>query len=110
MKIRNSTSKPIEGIVWDCLFIDPNSNTELGRHQFVSYARIAKDKSVTLQGKLRSPPVRVVRISESSKNGPRFIERAVIQCVLYADDTAWRNPSGRDGVCEALKNSKAPLK
>ena len=111
MKVRNTGSKVIEGIAWDYLFIDPNSNTELGRHQFVSYAKVPRDKTVTLQGQLRSPPIRVVRTSESSKNTrPKFIERAVIQCVLYADDTAWRNPGGRDSVCEFLKNEKALLK
>lgn len=111
MKVRNTGSKVIEGIGWDYLFIDPTSNTQLGRHQFVSYAKVPRDKTVTLQGQLRSPPIRVVRTSESSKNTrPKFIERAVIQCVLYADDTAWRNPGGRDGVCEFLKNEKALLK
>jgi len=111
MKIRNTGSKVIEGIAWDYLFIDPNSNTELGRHQFVSYAKISMDKIVTLQGQLRSSPIRVVRTPESSNNTrPKFIERAVIQCVLYADDTAWRNLRARDGVCEFLKNEKALLK
>ena len=111
MKIRNMGSKVIEGIAWDYLFIDPNGNTELGRHQFVSYAKISTDKTVRLEGQLRSPPIRVIRTPESSKNTrPKFIERAVIQCVLYADDTGWRNPGARDDVCEFLKNEKALLK
>lgn len=111
MKIRNTGSKVIEGIAWDYLFIDPNSNTELGQHQFVSYAKIPIDKTVTLQGQLRSSPIRIVRTAESSNNTrPKFIERAVIQCVLYADETAWRNLRARDGVCEFLKNEKDLLK
>jgi len=111
MKIRNTGSKAIEGVAWDYLFIDPNSNTELGRHQFVSYAKISIDKTVTLQGLLRSSPIRVVRTPESSNNTrSKFIERVVIQCVLYADDTAWRNLRARKGVCEFLKNEKTLLK
>jgi hypothetical protein len=111
MKVKNTGSKVIDGIAWDYLFIDPNSNAELGRHQFVSYARISTEKTVTLQGQVRSSPIRVVRTAESSNNPrPKFIERAVIQCVLYADDTAWQNLRTREGVCEFLKNEKALLK
>jgi hypothetical protein len=111
MKIRNADSRVIEGIAWDYLFIDPNNNSELGRHQFVSYAKVATGQSVTLQGQLRSPPTRVVPASNEGKNThPKFVERAVIECVLYADDTMRRNPSAREGVCEFLKNSKPSIK
>jgi hypothetical protein len=111
MKIRNASSKIIEGIAWDYLFLDPNSLTELGRHQFLSYAKLPTNKSITLQGQLRSPPTRVIRTSDSGKQAhPKLIERSVIQCVLYADDTVWRNPNARGGVCELLKNSKALMK
>jgi hypothetical protein len=109
LKIRNVGLKAIEGLAWDYLLIDPDSNTELGRHQFLSYAKARTNKSLELHGQLRSPPVRVVRAS-GQKTQPRFIERAVIECVLYADDTVWRNPQARDGVCELLKNNKALIK
>ena len=109
LKIRNVGAKAIEGIAWDYLFIDPNSNTELGRHQFLSYAKAAKDKSIGLQAQLRSPPVRVVRAS-GQKTHPKLIEREVIECVLYADATVWTNPAARPGVCELLKNERVLLK
>jgi len=109
LKIKNVGPKVIEGLAWDYLLIDPDNNTELGRHQFLSYAKARTNKSVELRGQLRSPPVRVVRASDQ-KTHPRFIERAVIECVLYADDTVWRNPHARDGVCELLKNNKAVIK
>jgi hypothetical protein len=109
LKIRNVGPKVIEGLAWDYLLIDPDSNTELGRHQFLSYAKAPTNKSLELRGQLRSPPVRVVRAS-GQKTHPKFIERAVIECVLYADNTVWRNPHARDGVCELLKNNKALIK
>src|SRR6266700_7252308 len=56
MKIRNLGLKVIDGIAWDYLFIDPLSKAEVSSHQFVSYAKVAKSKTVTLQGDLRSPP------------------------------------------------------
>jgi hypothetical protein len=114
LKIRNTSAKLIEGIAWDYLFIDPNSNTELGKHQFLSYEKIPANKSATLKSQLRSPPMRVIRAADSEKRAhgsrPKFIERAVIQCVLYADDTVWKNPAAREGVCELLKKTKALIK
>ena len=111
IKIRNVGSKTIEGLAWDYLFIDPSNNAELGTHQFLSYAKVPTERTGTLRAQLRSPPTRVVRSSESAKNAhPKLIERSVVQCVLYADDTVWRNPKARDGVCELLKNNKALIK
>jgi hypothetical protein len=111
LKLKNIGSKTIEGIAWDYLFIDPTSNTELGNHQFLSYAKVPANKSATLEAQLRSPPTRVVRSSDSTKNAhPKLIEKSVIQCVLYSDDTVWKNAYARDGVCELLKNNKAIIK
>src|SRR5260221_5444009 len=111
MKIKNVDSKTIEGVAWDYLFIDPSKNTELGKRQFLSYARVRTDQSATLKAQLRSPPIRLVRATHSAGNKQaKPIERSVIQCVLFADDTVWRNPHARDGVCELLKNDKALMK
>ena len=111
LKIRNTGSKLIEGIAWDYLFIDANSKAELGKHQFLSYEKVPVNKSVTLPGQLRSPPVRVIRTADSPRSAPaKFIERAVIQCVLYADDTVWKNASARVDVCELLKHSTDLMK
>jgi hypothetical protein len=106
LKFKNS-GKPIEGLAWDYLFLAPNTNTEIGRHQFVSYRTVSTGKAVTLQAQLRSPPIRVFRPSESTQTShPKFRERAVVQCVLYADDTMWKRSDARDGVCEFLKQGK----
>lgn len=111
MKIRNVTATRIEGIAWDYLFLDPNNNRELDSHQFLSYDKVAPDKVITLRGQLRSPPTRIILASSSRANQrPGFIERAVIECVLFADDTTWRNSNAREGVCELLKNSRNMLK
>jgi hypothetical protein len=101
----------IEGIAWDYLFIDPKSDKEMGRHQFLSYARIAATKGSQLQAQLRSPPVRVVTSPDSTKSAPQKpTERAVIQCILYEDDSVWKNPQAREGVCNLLRKSKPPVK
>jgi len=106
LKIRNS-GKQIAGVAWDYLFLDPINHAELGSHQFVSYTKIPGDKAVTLQGQIRTPPIRVIRTSQSLKNAhPKFLERAVIQCLLYTDDTVWKNPNARELICEFLKKEK----
>ena len=107
MKIRNLGFKIIDGIAWDYLFIDPHSRAQVSGHQFVSYAKIAKNKTVTLQSDLRSPPTRIVRASNSGKDThPKFLEQAVIQCILYGDGSVWKSPQARDGLCDLLKNNK----
>ena|SRR5712692_7633888 len=111
LKIRNTGAKAIEGIAWDYLFIDPNSNTELDRHQFLSYSKVAANSGAAVRGELRAPPTRVLRASDAGKNShPRFIERAEIECVLYADNTLWQNRSSKEGVCELLRSGKALVK
>jgi hypothetical protein len=111
MKIKNVDTKTIEGLAWDYLFIDPGNHSELGKHQFLSYAKVRTGRSATLKAQLRSPPVRLVRATDSGENQqPKLIEKSVVQCVLYADDTVWTNPHARAGVCELLKNDKALMK
>ncbi|PWT95803.1 MAG: hypothetical protein C5B55_00780 [Blastocatellia bacterium] len=110
MKIKNVGSKAIEGIAWDYIFIDPNLNSEIGRHQFLTYSKILTSKTATLRGDLRTPPISVIGTPTSgSSQHSRYIERGVVQCVLYEDESVWKNPSAKPGICEFLK-SKSPVK
>lgn len=111
LRIRNIGPKVIEGVAWDYVFVDPISNREVGKHSFLSYAGIPMSGSVSLKGELRSPPTMIVRASDSAKvRRPRLIEKAAIKCVLYADETVWRNPEASDGVCEFLKRGKSLIR
>jgi hypothetical protein len=111
MKIRNAGPKEIKGISWDYVFIDPNSRAELGRHQILSYAKISPNKRIGLQSESRTPPTRILQAATSDKDKhPKLLQGAVIECVLYADDSVWRNPRANEGACESLKNAKAALK
>jgi hypothetical protein len=110
MKIKNDGARMIEGVAWDYVFIDKSSNNELGRHQFLSYEKVAAGKTVTFKSELRSPPTRVVQASNSREKHPQFTERAVVQCVLYADDSSWRNHDAPVDVCSLLRKNKNLLK
>lgn len=106
MKIKNAGAKLIEGVAWDYVFIDKSSDHELGRHQFLSYEKVETGKTVTFKSQLRSPPTRVVAASNPRDKHPQFIERAVVQCVLYADDSSWRNHDATVDACSLLRKNK----
>jgi len=111
MKVKNNGVKVIEGIAWDYIFIDPKSDKEIGRHQFLSYARISTNQESTLRAELRSPPVRVIpNPASASAKQQQLSGRALIQCVLYADDSIWKNPQAPAGVCDLLRNTKPAAK
>jgi hypothetical protein len=109
LKMRNDADREIGAVAWDYLFLDPNTGAELARHQFLSYVKTEPSRTVTLQAQNRTPPIRILRAANNGKH-TRPIERVEIQCVLFADDTVWRNRFGRKGTCELLKNSETALK
>jgi hypothetical protein len=110
MKVKNDGAKMIEGVAWDYVFTDKSSNREVGRHQFLSYERVATGKIVTFKSQLRSPPTRVVQVSNSREKHRQLTERAVVQCVLYADDSSWKNQDAPIDACSLLRKSKDLLK
>ena len=111
MKIKNTGPKTIEGIAWDYVFIDPNGGAELGRHQFLSYIKAPPNKEVTLKGQMRTAPIRIVQASSTARQKhTSLIERAAIQCVLFGDETVWRNPAQTKDICEFLKNAETLIK
>ena len=108
LKIQNVGSKTIQAVAWDFVFINATTKAVLGNHQFLSYSIAKPAQIVTLQGQLRTRPITLVQAgdADAKKRGLKFLERAIIQCVLYDDETTWKNPAGRDGVCDLLKKSK----
>ena len=100
MKIKNTGTKTIEGVSWEYVFSDPASGQELGRHQFLSYEKIAATKFGNLHNEVRSPAMRVVRADNSRNLKP--VETSIIQCVLYSDETTWRNPNAPIDACTKL--------
>jgi hypothetical protein len=111
LKIRNLGPKTIQAVAWNYVFVDATTKAVLGNHQFLSYSVAKPAQTVTLQGLQRTRPMAVVQAAntDAKGKGPKFLERAVILCVLYNDETTWKNPEGRDAVCDLLKSSKPPV-
>jgi hypothetical protein len=109
MRVKNVGGKTIEGVAWDYVFTDVTANKEVGRHQFLSFDTLKDQKATTFTSQLRSPPVRVVQTpneSNGNKEHPKYASRAIIQCVLYADETAWRGPQASTDICALLKTQR----
>jgi hypothetical protein len=102
MKIKNTNAKRIEGVAWSYEFLDRETKSQLGRHEFLSYRKISPGAAGLLENPLRSPPVRVINASEDQPAQPKMTERATIECVLFSDETTWRNGVARESVCNAL--------
>ena len=110
MKIRNTGSKEIEGVAWDYVFLDPSTSTEVARHQFLSFEKVAPTKTATFQSEQRTPPIRLVRSQSADANKhDKPLEKSVVQCVLYADGTTWRNEHASSDICSLLKKGKTGL-
>jgi hypothetical protein len=110
MKIKNTGSKEIEGVAWDYVFLDPSTSAEIGRHQFLSFEKVASNKTATFQSEQRTPPVRTVRTQGADANKhDKPLEKSVVQCVLYEDGTTWRNESASPDICNLLKKGKSGL-
>jgi hypothetical protein len=108
LKIRNVGAKTIQAVAWDYVFLHATTKAVLGNHHLLSYSIAKPAQTVTLQAPQRTRPVTVVQAGkpDAKDEAPKFLERAVIQCVLYDDETSWKNPAGRDGVCDLLKKNK----
>jgi hypothetical protein len=102
MKVKNVGAKRIVGVAWTYSFLDRETKAELGRHEFLSYKKIAPGAVGVFENPLRSPPVRVVKTSDNSSSQRQVSERATVQCILFADETVWRNVHASPEVCKFL--------
>jgi len=102
MKIRNTGAKRIEAVAWTYEFVDRETKAEVGRHEFISYKKIAPGSAGVLENPLRSPPVRVVKATEAQASQPKLTERATIKCILFSDETTWHKGRADEAACKAL--------
>src|SRR6266568_647180 len=110
MKVKNTGPKPIEAVAWDYVLRDPTSHAEVSRHQFLSFEKVQPDKTATFESRQRTPPILKTKIEarEGDKQA-KIEEQAIIRCVLYADETTWRDSNTPQNVCDLLKKGKTNL-
>ena len=89
--MKNSSTKPIEEIDWDYVFIDSATGQELGRHQFTSTKIIQPGKSKELTFMLSSPPTKRISVSALNKQERSGIaDQVVVVRVKYSDGSVWQ--------------------
>ena len=89
--LKNSSTKPIEEIDWDYVFIDSAMGQELGRHQFTSTKIIQPGKSKELTFMLSTPPTKRISVHALNKQERSGIaDQVVVVRVKYSDGSVWQ--------------------
>ena len=89
--LKNSSTKPIEEVDWDYVFIDSATGQELGRHQFTSTKMIQPGKSKELTFMLSTPPAKrisVFALNKQERSG--MADQVVVVRVKYSDGSVWQ--------------------
>jgi hypothetical protein len=94
VKLRNDGAKDISKIMWDYVFFEPGTETEVGRRRFVSKANISPGGAKNIIARALAPPAATVN-AKTAGNKPhdQYSEKVVIQRVEYADGSVWRASS-----------------
>jgi hypothetical protein len=93
VKLRNNGSKVIKSIDWDYLFLDPDTNALVSRHQFTSDDTIKPGKSKEVGVLYLIPPVQTVSAKMlSRKNLAKYKEQVVLMRILFSDGSIWQHP------------------
>lgn len=91
--LKNASTKHIEEIDWDYVFIDAATSEELGRHQFTSTKTIAPGRSKEVSFRVSAPPTKRISIYALDKQERSGIaDQVVIVRVKYSDGSVWQLP------------------
>jgi len=89
--LRNDSEKTIKSIDWDYIFIDPENQNEVARHQFTSDETIKPGKTKEVSVLYLIQPVKTISVRMLSKRDPLpYREQVVISRVLFADGSVWQ--------------------
>ena len=94
VKLRNTSTKGIRKIMWDYVFFEPGTETEVGRRRFISKVKISPGGTSNVVARAAAPPASTVNARTAGKKPEeQYSEQVVIQRVEYADGTVWRMKS-----------------
>ncbi len=90
VKVRNDGNLTIQSIDWDFLFIDPDTGTEVMRHQFTSDETIKPGNTKELSVLYLVPPVKTTSVRMlGKKDSEAFTQQAVIMRIVFANGASW---------------------
>ena len=111
VKFRNETGRKIKGVAWDHIFSDPKTNEVLERHAFMDGNSIGDKSTKEFSKSSSTPPINIVDVKNTGKEAPPPANQSVnIKCIIFDDNTAWKNKDVAESVCDDLRwKIKHPL-
>src|SRR2546423_1073048 len=104
VELQNDGAKSIKAVLWEYLLIDGKTKEELGRHQFVSFEKVARNASKAMTARSRLSPSRIVTVQDSPPTpGSTVVERVVLKCVAFDDGSVWQSAGLAVQSCEPLR-------
>jgi hypothetical protein len=86
VRVRSYSGKVIKAVVWDYVFVDPETNAELARHNFYSEEKLSPGKTKLLVATSPRPPTRVISAKMLYRNASDpYIERVEIKAIIFVD-------------------------
>ena len=93
-KIMNTGTKTIRALIWEYVFFDPDTQLDVGRHQYRSEINLRPGKNKTLGGRSQSPQTSIIDVTKTDKKFQhQYSERVVIHRIEYADGSFWQRGS-----------------
>jgi hypothetical protein len=93
VKIKNTGLKTIRAVDWGYIFIDQETQQELGRHRYSNKVKIRPGQNNGLVGRTANPPTYTVNVNNTKReSNTQPSEQVVIYRIEYDDGTVWESP------------------
>jgi hypothetical protein len=90
LKVKNTGQKTIQTIIWDYVFLEPGTEHEVGRQQFLSEGKINPGKTKNISVSSLSPPSNSINVKVTGKKmRDQYSEKIIIQAIEFTDGTFW---------------------
>ena len=90
--LANTSSKTVSLVDWDYVFLDPNTQEVIARHQFTSEEKIKPGKTKEVSVLYLTPPVKTVTAEMLARKDSLLTERVVVMRIEYSDGSIWPQP------------------
>jgi hypothetical protein len=91
MKLRNNGTKGIRKLMWDYVFFEKGTETELGRRRFISKININPGATSNIVVRAAAAPAATIDARRAGrKPQDQYSEKIVIQRLEYDDGSVWR--------------------
>jgi len=88
MTVTNSGKKTVRFLEWEYIIVDQDTQNEVARHRFGSWAMLRPGERKTVIERSLSPPTRVISVKALSSSEP-YSEMVILQRIVYADGSVW---------------------